>query len=99
MAKEKLNLFQLAAGRAAESRATSSQIMGRKFADASFGGKLLDYMPDQLLRHGFPHTLPALLTRRKRLPVLIPAAVVQSSKGQCTQSGTGMGSNVPRLFP
>jgi hypothetical protein len=53
MAKKKLNLFQLAAGCAAESHATS-QIMGRKFANANFGGELLDYMPDQLFRYGFP---------------------------------------------
>src|SRR5688500_18667270 len=37
-----------------------------------------------------PQTLPALLTRRKRLPVLIPAAVVQSFNRPYTQSGTGI---------
>jgi hypothetical protein len=53
MAKKKLNLLQLATGSAAEARAASSQIMGRKFADASFGGELFNDMPDQLFRYGF----------------------------------------------
>ena len=35
-------------------------------------------------------TLPALLTRRKRPPVLIPATVVQSFIRRYTQSGTGI---------
>lgn len=36
-----------------------------------------------------PQTLPALLTRRKRLPVLIAAAKVQSFNMPYTQSGIG----------
>jgi hypothetical protein len=88
--KKKLNLLQFAVGGAAEPSATSTKIVGREFANANLGGELLDDMPDQLFRHSLPQTLPALLTRRKRLPALIPAAVVQSFNSPVTQSGTGM---------
>ena len=90
MAKKELNLLQFAASGTAEASATSAKIVGCKFADANFGGELLHDMPDELFRYKFSQTLPALLTRRKRLPALIPAALVQSSKKPCTQCGTGM---------
>jgi hypothetical protein len=62
----------------------------REFVNANLGGELLDDVPDQLFRHILAPDVPALLTRRKRLPASIPAAVVQSFKRPVTQSGTGM---------
>src|ERR1700724_3995 len=68
----------------------ASEIVRREFANANLGGELLNDVPDQLFRHSFAPHLAGALTRRKRLPALIPAAVVQSFKGSVTQSGTGM---------
>ena len=51
--KKKLNLLQLAAGGTAEASATSTEIVGRKFADADLAGELLDDMPDELFRYSF----------------------------------------------
>ena len=90
MAKKELNLLQFAAGGTAEASTTSAKVVGCKFADANFGGELLHDMPDELFRYSFAPNSTALLTRRKRLPALIPAALVQPSKRPCTQTGTGM---------
>jgi hypothetical protein len=44
MAKQELNLLQLAAGGAAAPSATATEIVWRKFANAGLGGELLDDM-------------------------------------------------------
>ena len=53
MAKKELNLLQFAAGGTAEASATSTKVVGGKFADANFGGELLHDMPDELFRYSF----------------------------------------------
>jgi hypothetical protein len=89
VAKEKLDLLKLAASGTTEPSATPPEIVGCEFAHATFRRELFDDVPDELLRHLSPQTLPALLTRRKRLPLVIPAAFIHSSKRSRTQSGTG----------
>ena len=53
MAKKELNLLQFAASGTAEASAASTKVVGCKFADANFGGKLLHDMPNELFRYGF----------------------------------------------
>ena len=53
MSQKKLYLLQLATAGAAEASTTSTKVMRRELANASFGGKLLDDVPDQLFRHRF----------------------------------------------
>ena len=53
MAKQELNLLQFAAGGAAQASATSTEVVGRKFADANLGGELLNDMPNELFRYRF----------------------------------------------
>jgi hypothetical protein len=53
MAEKELNLLQFAAGGTAEASATSTEVVGRKFANANLGGELLDDMPDEFLRDSF----------------------------------------------
>ena len=66
MAKQKLNLLQLAAGGTAEASATSSQVMGCQSANADFGGELLNNVPDQLFRYSFaPNSTGAADTPEK----------------------------------
>ena len=55
--EKKLNLFQFAAGGAAEPSATSAEIVRREFANANLGGELLDDVPDELFRHSFAPNL------------------------------------------
>ena len=89
MPKKKLNLLQFTACGAAKPSAASTEIVRGEFAYANLTGELLDDVPDQLLVTVSPQTLPALLTRRKTLPALIPAAAVQLLSRPVTQSGTG----------
>ena len=80
MAKKKLHLLQLAASGAAEAGTTSPEIMRCEFADADLTSELLDdARQTNFSVTASPQTLPALLTRRKRLPILISADVVHSS--------------------
>ena len=85
-----MDLLQFAASGTTESSATPPEIVRRKFAHANFCRELFDDAPDELLRHLFTPTLPALLKRRKGLPLVIPAAFIQSSRRSRTQLGTGM---------
>jgi hypothetical protein len=50
VAKEELNLLQLAASGSAQPGATSAEIVRRELAYADLAGKLLDDMPDELFR-------------------------------------------------
>lgn len=88
VAEEKLDLLQLAASGTTEASATPPEIVRREFAHANFGRELLDDVPDELSVTLSPQTLPALLTRRKRLPLVIPADFIQSPRRPRTQSGT-----------
>lgn len=90
VAEEKLDLLQLAPA----ARQRRAQLRKR-----SWGASLLTLI---LLANSLttcqtnfsvtasPQIRPALLTRRKRLPMVIPAVVVQAFNRPCTQSGTGM---------
>jgi hypothetical protein len=89
MAEEKLDLLQLATSGTTEASATPPEIVRREFAQTNFRANSLTTCQTSLSVTVSPRTLPALLTRRKRLPVLIPAAVVQSFNRPYTQSGTG----------
>ena len=53
MAKQELNLLQLAAGGTAEASAASSEVVGREIADSDLGGELFHDMPDELFRYSF----------------------------------------------
>jgi len=53
VAKKELNLFQFAAGGAAEPSASSTKIVRRQFGNANSGGELLDNVPDELFRYSF----------------------------------------------
>lgn len=87
--RQKLNLLQLATGCVAEASATPAQIVRRQRRDASDPGVLPYNVPDHLFRHAGPHTVPAFVTRRKILPLVIAAACVHRSNRELTQSGTG----------
>jgi hypothetical protein len=52
VAKKELNLLQFAAGGAAESSATSTEIVRREFGDANIGCEFLDDVPYGPLRCG-----------------------------------------------
>ena len=95
--KQELNLLQLAASGSTKPGAASTEIMRRELADADLGSELTTCQTSFSVTLS-PQTLPALLTRRKRLPVAIPAAFVHSSSRLCTQSGTGMVRTCP-AFP
>ena len=70
MAKEELNLLQLAASGAAEPSATSTEIVRRKFANADPGSELLDDMPDELFSYSFfPNATGATHMAEKPAPV------------------------------
>ena len=51
--QKELNLLHFAAGGTAEASATSTEVVGCKFADANLGGELLHDMPDELFRYSF----------------------------------------------
>jgi hypothetical protein len=88
-AQEELNLFQFAAGSAAEASAGPSQVVRCEFADANLCGELLNHVPHQLFGTPPPEDLPALLTRRKTFPVSTPAAIIHPISWLWTRSGTG----------
>ena len=65
VAKQKLNLFQLAPGAMAEAGTRSSKVMRREFYDSNLACVLLDDMPHHFFRHfGAPnHSGPTHATK------------------------------------
>lgn len=88
--KKELNLLKFTAVCTTEASVAFAEAVGRKFADANPGGELLYDMPDELFRHSFAPDSTGATHPSEKLPALIPAAPVHSSKKPCTQSGTGM---------
>src|SRR5579864_1305253 len=76
MAKKKLDLLQFSAGGAAESSATSTEIVRCEFGNANLGGEFLDDMPDQLFRN----SVAPSSTRATHTPEKIPRV---NSGGSC----------------
>ena len=73
----------------------SEQVVGRELRNAGFGSILPHDVPHDFLRHTGPQAAPALLTRRKTLPIVIVAASVHRSRTALTQSGMG----IVRVWP
>ena len=68
MAEQELNLLQLTAGRPAQPRACSAQIVRRESLIADSRSEFLHYVPNQLLGDSVAPRPAALLTFRKSFP-------------------------------
>jgi hypothetical protein len=69
VSKEKLNLVEFTAGLMAEPRASSPEIMRRKFVDAGFSRILPDDVPNDFLAHSASPYSTCLRLAPKDLPV------------------------------
>jgi hypothetical protein len=74
MPQQELNLLQLTTAAVAQLRAGSPQVVRCNMLQAHSLTASLDYVPHDILRDAFPHTVPARATARKILPSITLAA-------------------------
>ncbi len=80
MAKQKLNLLEIAARLPTQFRAGPAQCVGAEVLAADLFGRLLDDRPDRPIAQPiFSQTLP-FPTGRSSLPLSIEAVVIQNTK-------------------